>query len=293
LPVSPKKHKIYASGEGRHRTIIVVTNNQIDSLLLRQLSDEVTETIEVVSDKAKTIIASMYFDINREIECDLKQIETIIHHAKGTGVLLAIDSNATSTSWHDTQTNTRGRILEEFLISKPLYIINEESTRTTFRNSRGSSNIDLTIISNQLLRVVKNWEVSDQESCSDYIIIKFAIGQGSWSRSKQESQEVKYMVKSKDIDKFQGHLLRLLEERLNTRNTEEGLVDLNETLSKRGKEKTYIKKLIEEFPEDLKAVCDMSFKKQRTTKKTITKKSVLWWTDELTVLRKRTDALRR
>jgi len=33
----PRKHKIYATGEGRHRAAIVVTNNQIDSLLLRQL----------------------------------------------------------------------------------------------------------------------------------------------------------------------------------------------------------------------------------------------------------------
>ena len=53
-----RKHKIYASGEGRYRTAIVVTKNQIDSLLLRQLSDEDTVVLEVVSDKAKTIIAS-------------------------------------------------------------------------------------------------------------------------------------------------------------------------------------------------------------------------------------------
>ena len=57
----PRKHKIYASGEGRHQAAIVVTNNQIYSLLLRQLSDEDTVVLEVVSDKAKIIIASMYF----------------------------------------------------------------------------------------------------------------------------------------------------------------------------------------------------------------------------------------
>ena len=37
----------------------------------------------------------------------------------------------------------------------------------------------------------------------------------------------------------------------------------------------------------------MSFRKQRTRKKTITNKSVPWWTDELTVMRKKTYALRR
>jgi len=96
---------------------------------------------------------------------------------------LAIESNSRSTSWHDTKTNARGRILEEFLFSKHLHIMKEESTLTTFLNSRGSSNIDLTVISNQLFRaVVQLWyscvEVSDQESCSGHSIIKFTIGQG-------------------------------------------------------------------------------------------------------------------
>jgi len=84
------------------------------------------------------------------MEGDLNKIEAIIHHGKGVGVLLPINSNSRCTSWHATETNARGRILEEFLLSKHLHIMNEESTLTTFLNSRGSSNIDLTVISNQL-----------------------------------------------------------------------------------------------------------------------------------------------
>jgi hypothetical protein len=226
----------------------------------------------------------MYFDINRQIADDLNKTEAILHHAKGAGVLLAIDSNSMSTSWHDTQTN-RGRILEEFLISKHLHTMNEKSTLTIFLNSRDSSSIDLTVISNQLLRAVEHLEVSDQESSSDHSIIKFAIGQGSWSRSKQENQGIRYIAKSEDIIKFQGNLLRLLDERLNTTNTEGGLVDPDVTLRKRVNEGTYIEKLIDEFQEMLQSACDKSFRQQRTTKKTTTNKSVPWWTDELTVMR--------
>ena len=89
--------------------------------------------------------------------------------------------------------------------------MNEESTLTTLLNNRGSSNIDLMVISNQLLTAVVRWEIRDQESCSDHSIIKFAIEQGSWGRSKQDSQGVRYIVKGKDIDKFQENLLRLQE----------------------------------------------------------------------------------
>ena len=60
----PRKHKIYATGEGRHRAGIVVTNNQLHSVLLRQLSDEDTVALEVINDKTKTIVTSMHFDID-------------------------------------------------------------------------------------------------------------------------------------------------------------------------------------------------------------------------------------
>ena len=68
-------------------------------------------------DNAKIVIASMYFDINQQIADDVLKIEAILQHAKGAGIILAMDSNSRSTAWHDTQTNARGRILEDFLTS--------------------------------------------------------------------------------------------------------------------------------------------------------------------------------
>ena len=99
-------------------------------------------------------------------------------------------------------------------------------------------------------------------------------------------------MNSGDIDKFKGNLRGLLEERLNTEDTEGGSDDLDATLSERANKGTEIEKLIEEFQEVMKAACDKSFR-LRTIKKITTNKSVPWWTDELTVLRKKTNALRR
>jgi hypothetical protein len=97
-----KNHKTFALGEGRNRAAIVVTNNQIDTLLIKQLSDEGMVDLEVIIGNVKIIFASMYFDINREIENDLLKIEAIILRAKGAGVLRVADSNPRSVSWHDT-----------------------------------------------------------------------------------------------------------------------------------------------------------------------------------------------
>jgi len=52
--------------------------------------------------------------------------------------------------------------MEECIISKNLNIMNEESELVTFQNRRGSSNIDLTIVNNQLLTALKNWEISEE-----------------------------------------------------------------------------------------------------------------------------------
>jgi hypothetical protein len=73
-------------------------------------------------------------------------------------------------------------------------------------------------------------------------------------------------VNSDDIDKLQGNLTRLLEERLNTTNPDGGSDDLDATLSERTNKGAEIEKLIEEFQEPLKEACDKSLR-QRTMKK--------------------------
>jgi sugar/nucleoside kinase (ribokinase family) len=101
----------------------------------------------------------MYFDIKEEIERELDRIDQILEFTKGTGLIFVIDSNARSAVWHDTQTNKRGKTMEEYITSKSLYIMNEESERTMFHNRRGSTNIDLTIVNDQLLKGLNNWEI--------------------------------------------------------------------------------------------------------------------------------------
>ena len=48
-----KKYKIFASGEGRIRAAIVVTNNRVDTILIKQLSVEDTVVLEIIIDNKK------------------------------------------------------------------------------------------------------------------------------------------------------------------------------------------------------------------------------------------------
>ena len=80
------------------------------------------------------------------------------------GIIIAIDSNARSNSWHDVITNNRGKNWKEFIISKQLHIANEESINYTFQTERGASNIDITVVNNQTIDYVTDWKIHDQRS---------------------------------------------------------------------------------------------------------------------------------
>jgi hypothetical protein len=85
---------LFTSGEGRKRAAIVIRNKRIDTLLLTQISTEYTMLVETNGDNASLILVSMYFDTNRPIDIDLQKMQEILTHAKGTGIIFAIDSNA-------------------------------------------------------------------------------------------------------------------------------------------------------------------------------------------------------
>jgi len=141
---------------------------------------------------------------------------------------------------HDTTTNARSRTLDEYLMSKQLYNLNEESLNTTFRNRRGVSNIDLTIITNHLLRMVEQWEISDQEISSDHNIIKYVIGRGTSYRESVDFQDVPYLFKKENYAIFQENLTQLAKTTLGRLQNAETAEDLDIMLCARTAEEADI-----------------------------------------------------
>jgi hypothetical protein len=46
----------------------------------------------------------MYWDRQKPIEQDLNKVDKILQHGKTVGVIITMDNNARSTSWHDRTT---------------------------------------------------------------------------------------------------------------------------------------------------------------------------------------------
>jgi len=196
------KYKTLTAGEDRSRAAVVVTNNQIDTMRIHQLSDADSVVIETLKGNTKIIAARMYFDRGKQIEQGMTKIEAILQHAKNTKVLIASDCNARSTLWHDKLTNNRGRILEEFITSKQLYILNEESSSTTFRNRLGTSNKDLTVISPQLLNSITEWRISYHERVSDRSNIQYTIKSSIANRHEVNPPHKRFRTNKESLEKL-------------------------------------------------------------------------------------------
>jgi len=187
--------------------------------------------------------------------------------------------------------------LEEFIISEQLHIANEESSSYMFQTERGASNIDLTIMNNQAIDYVIDWKIHDQESCSNHKIIKYGIGKGNDLFQKTGSN--KTGTRYSDTE---GH--GKIPKDLHTNNGATttwakycGCRSRGARQSPRSESMISTKhREIVELQEALDKACKSSFRPTRTTmttKKGTQHTSVPWWTQRLTILRKKVNTQRR
>jgi hypothetical protein len=197
-----KAYRTFTSGERKSRAAIVISITTIDALLITQISDNDAVFLEIVDGNTRFYAASIYFDYNELVENNINTLESILKFTKGAKITIGLDSNSRSTTWHDVLTNSRGKFLEEFLASNQLHIINEDSAKTTFQSSKDSNNIDLTIVNNQMLAAIRDWEVSEEESCSDRNIINFNLNFTNDKAKIYSFLGTRYMVKEQQHTDF-------------------------------------------------------------------------------------------
>ena len=290
LAAIPSSLRIFASGNNRKRAALLVNNKRIDVILIKQLSDEDCVVAEVSYRNSKFYAISLYFDSNEDIKINIRKTERILDSLKGHGLIIGVDSNARSKTWYDVITNQRGKELEEFLTINNLHIVNEKS-EPTFETMRGKSYIDLTITNNQLIRRVTEWTCGIQESCSDHKILTFKIEiqRETYRALIPDLTGTRYTIQ-KDLKKFDENLNVNLISKFNCENLEESI---DKELHKKLKQYEDVDEVVDLSFSCITDACKTAFKVSRRAKWCIKQKTVPWWSDELTVLRKKTNALRR
>jgi len=289
----PKSFKIFAYGNGRKRAAIIVNNNKIDAVAIKQVSDEDATVIEFSYKGLNFYGASLYFAIDRDLGRDIGKVEEIRKLTRGKGLILSIYSNSQSKLRYDTHTKQRGKNLEEFIITSDLFLINEETEIPTFETIRGRSWIDLTLCNNILEQKTRRWTCGENKSCPDHTLIRFDIEAVTTGCNAFDHTRKRYHIKAKGWGKFENKLASKLLTGFGCANIYGDLTKCDEELGEKVKQSTNTEELMSKFTSIITATCDAAFKVSRVRVRDTKGKSVPWWTSELTILRKRALALRR
>ena len=76
--------------------------------------------------------------------------------------------------WHSPTTDSRGRMLADFLSSPGLLSVSEKDG-PTYSGPTGNSWIDITVSSIKLAHNIQNWRVSEEITLSDHNLILFSL----------------------------------------------------------------------------------------------------------------------
>ena len=143
------------------------------------------------------------------------------------------DYNAKSPLWNSDETDSRGELLEELILSNNLTILNQPGHPPTYAGNRAGafSNIDVTLATTNLANQIHDWKVEDGQTTSDHNIVTFYISLTGSQTIQNEEETLQYNASRVNWNKFKDKLrlpdikdginLELLAEELqeNTRNT--------------------------------------------------------------------------
>jgi UDP-2,3-diacylglucosamine pyrophosphatase LpxH len=139
---------------------------------------------------------------------------------------------------------------------------------------------------------VNEGEISEEESCSPHNFLKYT-GIANSFNNVYSYQGTRYIVKEGKYNEFDQKLFQETSKIFNYINFRGGVEELDMNLSTIASKEKDLEMFVDTFIEALQTACWKTFKTICTENNTKKKKSVPWWTDSLTIMRKRINALRR
>ena len=140
---------------------VAVSNPNFEIIFLSQLSTPHCSCAEVLTPGFTFYDASCYFLTNH-----LRHLERILHSLRGKRLLISIDANARSSLWGPQSSDERG--VQKLIRAFGLHVVNDAAQPLTYWTTRGSSFIDATLASTEMLRFIGSWRVRPDWTSSDH-----------------------------------------------------------------------------------------------------------------------------
>lgn len=268
----PANMRVFA--DMRRHAAVVVNDSDVECTVVSCTDFGVCVRVEGVF--GQLFLASIYCKFSEALEPYLAYMDTLLLLANSSPLVLGIDGNASSPLWFSktpsssagSQSLIRGEMLSEWLISGRLHTLNEPSELYTFDNSRGVSDIDLTIANEAALRTFQfSWQVSP--SVSDHNFIEIVV---DCERTVSSLDILRWRTRNVDWNVYGEHILNEF------RNVP---VDVFRRWTA-DEQIAFINESVQRVNDNLL---------QRCRKKTL--RRLRWWTRELTLKRREVRRLRK
>lgn len=262
------------SGEGNGETAwagIVIFDPSLVVMKLEQFSDTHIVCVQVDNGKTATYIVSAYFQYSKPIEPYIERIGNIVRLLNGKRIVVCADANAYSPLWFSDKTTTEGELVEFLLMERNLYVANLEDNPKTYSQPGGEGNIDITVVSENVINLVDNWTVHEGWITSDHYAITFGVLDELHHGMSYERKEMAKFVTSKaKWDLFDRAYIRKAPKMGECRNVDEVMMLV------RGIRRAMVEACRESMP-----------------RKGRVKISAKWWNNELTDSKKGVHKLRK
>ena len=183
---------------------------------------------------------------------------------KNKKVLIATDANAKSHLW-GFESDAKGVMLEDFIMRHDLTVLNNREDLPTCKGTREETRIDVTLVTSNAIKCVKDWKVESWSS-SDHRPINVRLDLSETATRAERTSEPRFKIHRAGWELFTKTLQEKQEELMNM--PMENAQDVEALAEKL--EETLIEACTKAIPSKVKSM-----------------KSQAWWNPELTKLGKR------
>ncbi|XP_035211446.1 uncharacterized protein LOC118185664 [Stegodyphus dumicola] len=209
------------------REAIVNCNPNWSPSILAATRDQVAILLEV--ENFIIMLTSIYSSPTDDLEATIAFLDATTLPAGSAHQLHCGDFNAHSTNWGYATTDPKGRLLEDYISSKNLVILNTSDITPTFDRIFARGWPDLAIATVQTVHLVQNWVVRE-DSLSDHKYITFEIAEHTTVpvilRFNSPGRKIKKLSKN------MHNKLLSLKDHLYSTHTPEALEDLTDAIIK-------------------------------------------------------------
>lgn len=223
-PTSEDEQGVYDFNYGSIRTImkpgkgdippgaaIIIFNPNLKVMTPAYQNINMASALLEDSDGSTICLISMYFKFSMPTIGFVQLLRGNLIDNSNNQVIIGADVNAHSTLWHCPTRDSKGVLIEELIEENLLKVLNIAGMPDTYaRRNMGSSNVDVSMITEGLESRMANWNVHLDATDSDHRLITFELVNGTTIRTRQIIG--RFQIKKANWSKFTTNLVLLNDE---------------------------------------------------------------------------------